>query len=127
MKILGFCSCLFVVCVVVVRYFVPMDGYIPPEDIPEKPQSFTSLLSAIPSLLFAYQCHVSAVPVYASMRQKSANSWLTGEFRLMMIGSLEILSLKIISSGDNFIDSMLYCLHSHWNIWLFDFWRRCEQ
>lgn len=75
--LLGFCSCLFVVCVVVVRYFVPMDGYIPPANIPEKPQSFTSLLSAIPSLLFAYQCHVSAVPVYASMRQKSANSWLT--------------------------------------------------
>jgi len=99
-----------------------MDGYIPPADIPEKPQSFTSLLSAIPSLLFAYQCHVSAVPVYASMRQKSANSWLTGELR-----SFDDHKSNIIPSRDNFIDSMLYRLYSNWNIWLFDLWRRCEQ
>ena len=83
---------------VVVRYFVPMDGYIPPADIPEKPQSFTSLLSAIPSLLFAYQCHVSAVPVYASMRQKSANSWLTGEWlSLLMTIDLKFFLVVTIS------------------------------
>ena len=75
-----------------------MDGYIPPADIPEKPQSFTSLLSAIPSLLFAYQCHVSAVPVYASMRQKSANSWLTGEFlRLLRTIDLKLFLVVTIS------------------------------
>ena len=75
-----------------------MDGYIPPADIPEKPQSFTSLLSAIPSLLFAYQCHVSAVPVYASMRQKSANSWLTGEFlSLLMSINLKLFLVVTIS------------------------------
>ena len=75
-----------------------MDGYIPPANIPEKPQSFTSLLSAIPSLLFAYQCHVSAVPVYASMRQKSANSWLTGEFlSLLMSINLKLFLVVTIS------------------------------
>ena len=75
-----------------------MDGYIPPANIPEKPQSFTSLLSAIPSLLFAYQCHVSAVPVYASMRQKSANSWLTGElFSFLMTLNLKLFLVVTIS------------------------------
>ena len=70
---------MFVVIVIVIRYFIPGEGYEPPADVPESPQSVMSLLSAIPSLLFAYQCHVSAVPVYASMREKNAKSWLTGK------------------------------------------------
>jgi len=75
--LLGFMSCMFVVMVVVIRYAYPGEGYVPPSPPPpESPQSFTSLLAALPSLLFAYQCHVSAVPVYASMKEKSQNAWM---------------------------------------------------
>ena len=69
---------MFVVLVIVVRYFSPGEGYVPPTNVPESPQSVMGLLSAIPSILFAYQCHVSAVPVYASMKNKNPKSWLTG-------------------------------------------------
>ena len=54
--LLGFMSCMFVVLVVVIRYASPGEGYVPPSPPPpESPQSFTSLLAALPSLLFAYQ------------------------------------------------------------------------
>ena len=47
--------------VVVIRYASPGEGYVPPNPPPpESPQSFTSLLAALPSLLFAYQVFLQA-------------------------------------------------------------------
>jgi len=70
---------LFVVAVVVTRYVVPAgDQPAPPAELPEWPTSFTSFLASIPTIFFAYQCHVSAVPIYASMNDRSPSAWLTG-------------------------------------------------
>jgi len=76
--LLGFMSCMFVVAVVVIRFFLPSSSQtLPPPELPESPASVSAFLSSIPTIFFAYQCHVSAVPIYASMRDRSPTSWLT--------------------------------------------------
>ena len=72
-------SCLFVVAVVIVRYVEPAPGQAPPPvDLPKWPTSISSFLASIPTIFFAYQCHVSAVPIYASMKDRSPSAWMTG-------------------------------------------------
>lgn len=76
-SLLGFLSCIFVVFVIVTRYADPTADQVPrPSVVPEWPYSISSFMSALPSLFFAYQCHVSSVPIYASMADQSPKSWI---------------------------------------------------
>ncbi|XP_007438959.1 putative sodium-coupled neutral amino acid transporter 7 [Python bivittatus] len=64
----------YVTIVVIIKYFWP-DQVISPEDIPTSPSSWVSVFNAMPTICFGFQCHVSSVPIFNSMKCPQVRSW----------------------------------------------------
>ncbi|XP_072024385.1 sodium-coupled neutral amino acid transporter 7-like [Amphiura filiformis] len=78
----GVLASFYVCAVIVVNYHI----YPPPTaEIITKPQSWMDVFSAIPAICFGFQCHVSSVPVYSSLKKRTL-----GEFTKVVIGALTI-------------------------------------
>nr|CAB3266259.1 putative sodium-coupled neutral amino acid transporter 7 [Phallusia mammillata] len=90
-SIVGVLATIVVMVTVVIKFAT--STYIP-GPIRHAPQSTAELLSAVPAIFFAYQCHVSSVPVYASLKKKTASNWA-----VVIAASLFICSLSYTLTG----------------------------
>lgn len=64
----------YVTIVVIIKYLWP-DRVIKPGYIPTSASSWTAVFNAMPTICFGFQCHVSCVPVFNSMRKKEIKPW----------------------------------------------------
>ncbi|XP_066493314.1 sodium-coupled neutral amino acid transporter 7 [Tiliqua scincoides] len=64
----------YVTAIIIVKYVWP-DKEIVPGDIPTSPSSWMSVFNAMPTICFGFQCHVSSVPVFNSMKQPEVKPW----------------------------------------------------
>ncbi|KAM3829057.1 sodium-coupled neutral amino acid transporter 7 isoform 2-T2 [Vipera latastei] len=64
----------YVTIVVIIKYFWP-DQVISPEEITTSPASWVSVFNAMPTICFGFQCHVSSVPIFNSMKCPQVRSW----------------------------------------------------
>ncbi|KPP64845.1 putative sodium-coupled neutral amino acid transporter 7 [Scleropages formosus] len=64
----------YVTIVVIVKYIWP-DAGVSPGYIPTSPSSWTAVFNAMPTICFGFQCHVSSVPVFNSMRRREIQHW----------------------------------------------------
>ena len=69
---LGVFAMLYLVALVVSEYYT---GNYKPGPIKPKPEHFTDVFLAIPSLCFGYQCHFSVIPIYSCMKTRSVKSF----------------------------------------------------
>nr|XP_039273186.1 putative sodium-coupled neutral amino acid transporter 7 [Styela clava] len=71
-SVIGVIATLVVMFTVVIKYFTE-DHH--PVHNPRGKDSWGMTFSAIPAIFFAYQCHVSSVPVYATLKRKTMSNW----------------------------------------------------
>ncbi|XP_056604731.1 sodium-coupled neutral amino acid transporter 7 [Triplophysa dalaica] len=64
----------YVTIIIIVKYFWP-DKDISPGLIPVRPASWTDVFNAMPTICFGFQCHVSSVPVFNSMKKPEIRPW----------------------------------------------------
>lgn len=64
----------YVTVVVIVKYIWP-DKEVTPGNIPSSASSWTAVFNAMPTICFGFQCHVSSVPVFNSMRSSELKPW----------------------------------------------------
>ncbi|XP_023582626.1 sodium-coupled neutral amino acid transporter 7 isoform X2 [Trichechus manatus latirostris] len=64
----------YVTAIVIIKYFWP-DKEMTPGDILTRPASWVAVFNAMPTICFGFQCHVSSVPVFNSMRQPEVKTW----------------------------------------------------
>ncbi|XP_036608668.1 putative sodium-coupled neutral amino acid transporter 7 [Trichosurus vulpecula] len=64
----------YVTAIIVIKYIWP-DKEMSPGDIPTRPTSWMAVFNAMPTICFGFQCHVSSVPVFNSMRQPKVQTW----------------------------------------------------
>lgn len=64
---LGVFAILYVVILVTVKYFAHHDT---PDHITTQPQQWMDVFLVVPTICFAYQCHVSVIPIYSCMGKR---------------------------------------------------------
>lgn len=64
----------YVTVVVIIKYIWP-DKEVSPGYIPTRPSSWTAVFNAMPTICFGFQCHISSVPVFNSMRKRDLKPW----------------------------------------------------
>lgn len=64
----------YVTIVIIIKYIWP-DKEITPGYIPTSPSSWTAVFNAMPTICFGFQCHVSSVPVFNSMKRPEIKPW----------------------------------------------------
>ncbi|MCJ8738046.1 hypothetical protein PDJAM_G00031170 [Pangasius djambal] len=64
----------YVTAIIIIKYVWP-DPEISPGIIPTSPASWTAVFNAMPTICFGFQCHVSSVPVFNSMRNATLRPW----------------------------------------------------
>lgn len=69
---LGVLAVLYVVGLVVLQYYT--GNYIP-APTKTKPDHWTDIFYVVPVICFGYQCHVSAVPIYSCMQDRTMKSF----------------------------------------------------
>ncbi|XP_033626902.1 putative sodium-coupled neutral amino acid transporter 7 isoform X1 [Asterias rubens] len=88
----GVLGTIYVAAVVVANYYLlPANAAT---HIVTKPTSWTDVFAAIPTICFGFQCHISAVPVYASLKKRTVS-----QFALVITGALVIASVTYILTG----------------------------
>uniref|UniRef100_F7FA13 Sodium-coupled neutral amino acid transporter 7 n=1 Tax=Ornithorhynchus anatinus TaxID=9258 RepID=F7FA13_ORNAN len=64
----------YVTAIVIIKYIWP-DKEMVPREIPTRPASWMAVFNAMPTICFGFQCHVSSVPVFNSMRRPRVKTW----------------------------------------------------
>ncbi|XP_037552140.1 putative sodium-coupled neutral amino acid transporter 7 [Nematolebias whitei] len=64
----------YVTVVVIVKYIWPSKN-MSPDYVLSSSASWTAVFNAMPTICFGFQCHVSCVPVFNSMRRKEIKPW----------------------------------------------------
>ncbi|KAH0619414.1 hypothetical protein JD844_000027 [Phrynosoma platyrhinos] len=64
----------YVTAIIIIKYIWP-DESITPGEIPTSPSSWMSVFNAMPTICFGFQCHVSSVPVFNSMKRPELKPW----------------------------------------------------
>ncbi|XP_072729060.1 sodium-coupled neutral amino acid transporter 7 isoform X2 [Ciconia boyciana] len=64
----------YVTAVIIIKYIWP-DKELMPVEIPTSPSTWTAVFNAMPTICFGFQCHVSSVPVFNSMKQPEVKTW----------------------------------------------------
>jgi len=75
-SVIGVIGILYVVALVTIKYFLP---HPPPGEIAtinlyfsvERPKSWIDVFLVVPDICFAYQCHVSIIPIYSCMENRN--------------------------------------------------------
>ncbi|XP_033013227.1 putative sodium-coupled neutral amino acid transporter 7 [Lacerta agilis] len=63
----------YVTAIIIIKYIWPDENI--PEEITTSPSSWMSVFNAMPTICFGFQCHVSSVPVFHSMKQPEVKPW----------------------------------------------------
>ncbi|XP_061450205.1 sodium-coupled neutral amino acid transporter 7 [Rhineura floridana] len=63
----------YVTAIIVIKYIWPDKNT--PEEIPTSPSSWMSVFNAMPTICFGFQCHVSSVPIFHSMKHPEVKPW----------------------------------------------------
>lgn len=69
---IGVLGILYVVVLVTAKYFLPHD---PPESIKTRPDEWMDVFLVVPTICFAYQCHVSIIPIYSCMEPRNLKNF----------------------------------------------------
>ncbi|TRY54576.1 hypothetical protein DNTS_001577 [Danionella cerebrum] len=64
----------YVTIIIIIKYIWP-DKDVSPGIIPVRPSSWTDVFNAMPTICFGFQCHVSSVPVFNSMKKPEIRPW----------------------------------------------------
>ncbi|XP_055066654.2 sodium-coupled neutral amino acid transporter 7 [Misgurnus anguillicaudatus] len=64
----------YVTIIIIIKYIWP-DKEVSPGLIPVRPASWTDVFNAMPTICFGFQCHVSSVPVFNSMKKPEIRPW----------------------------------------------------
>ncbi|KAF6079448.1 solute carrier family 38 member 7 [Phyllostomus discolor] len=64
----------YVTAIVIIKYIWP-DKEMTPGDVLTRPASWMAVFNAMPTICFGFQCHVSSVPIFNSMRQPELRTW----------------------------------------------------
>ncbi|KAJ7312072.1 hypothetical protein JRQ81_006409 [Phrynocephalus forsythii] len=64
----------YVTVIIILKYIWP-DTELTPGEIPTSPSSWLSVFNAMPTICFGFQCHVSSVPVFNSMKRPEVKPW----------------------------------------------------
>ncbi|XP_068383867.1 sodium-coupled neutral amino acid transporter 7 isoform X1 [Eschrichtius robustus] len=64
----------YVTAIIIIKYIWP-DKEMTPADILNRPASWIAVFNAMPTICFGFQCHVSSVPVFNSMRRPEVKTW----------------------------------------------------
>ncbi|XP_069724851.1 sodium-coupled neutral amino acid transporter 7 isoform X2 [Phaenicophaeus curvirostris] len=64
----------YVTAVIIIKYIWP-DKELTPVEIPTSPSTWTAVFNAMPTICFGFQCHVSSVPVFNSMKEPEVKTW----------------------------------------------------
>ncbi|BFZ13229.1 hypothetical protein BsWGS_16268 [Bradybaena similaris] len=67
-SIVGVIGILYVVGLVTVKYFLPHSDHKP---VVTQPTSWIDVFLVVPDICFAYQCHVSIIPIYSCMEKRN--------------------------------------------------------
>ncbi|CAG5126479.1 unnamed protein product [Candidula unifasciata] len=67
-SIVGVIGILYVVGLVTVKYFLPHSDHKPAVT---QPNSWIDVFLVVPDICFAYQCHVSIIPIYSCMEKRN--------------------------------------------------------
>lgn len=67
-SVVGVIGILYVVLLVTIKYFTPHD---PPGSIKTSPDHWMDVFNVVPTICFAYQCHVSVIPIYSCMEPRN--------------------------------------------------------
>ena len=70
---MGVVAVIYVVFLIIAQYF---KGNYVPGPIKTSPEEWTDLFLVIPVICFSYQCHVSIIPIYACMKDRSLPNFL---------------------------------------------------
>ncbi|XP_046360378.2 putative sodium-coupled neutral amino acid transporter 7 [Haliotis rufescens] len=68
----GVVGIVYVVVMVTVKYFLPHD---PPQRVKTTPDSWMDVFLVVPTICFAYQCHVSIIPIYSCMEKRNVKEF----------------------------------------------------
>ncbi|XP_002126346.2 sodium-coupled neutral amino acid transporter 7-like [Ciona intestinalis] len=90
-SIVGVIATIIVMLTVVVKYATHT---YTPGTIRHSPKNVSEFFSAVPAIFFAYQCHVSSVPVYASLKKKTATNWL-----IVILSSILLCAVSYCLTG----------------------------
>ncbi|XP_043754568.1 putative sodium-coupled neutral amino acid transporter 7 isoform X1 [Cervus elaphus] len=64
----------YVTAIIIIKYIWP-DKEMTPADTLNRPASWIAVFNAMPTICFGFQCHVSSVPVFNSMRRPELKTW----------------------------------------------------
>ncbi|XP_065781519.1 sodium-coupled neutral amino acid transporter 7 isoform X2 [Muntiacus reevesi] len=64
----------YVTTIIIIKYIWP-DKEMSPADTLNRPASWIAVFNAMPTICFGFQCHVSSVPVFNSMRRPELKTW----------------------------------------------------
>lgn len=64
----------YVTIIIIIKYFWPNEA-VSPGLVPTSPPSWMSVFNAMPTICFGFQCHVSSVPVFNSMKHPEVKTW----------------------------------------------------
>ncbi|XP_059158333.1 sodium-coupled neutral amino acid transporter 7-like [Physella acuta] len=67
-SVVGVIGILYVAGLVAVKFFLP---HRIPENVATRPRSWIDVFYVVPQICFAYQCHISSIPIYSCMAKRN--------------------------------------------------------
>ncbi|KAI8746444.1 sodium-coupled neutral amino acid transporter 7 [Biomphalaria glabrata] len=106
-SVVGVFGIMYVVCLVTLKYFLPHD---PPGSVTTSPKSWIDVFLVVPDICFAYQCHVSVIPIYSCMAKRNLKEFSKTVSLAMVICILTYTgtaALGYLQFGDNITNDIL--------------------
>ncbi|XP_059170117.1 sodium-coupled neutral amino acid transporter 7-like [Physella acuta] len=106
-SIVGVIGILYVVGLVTIKYFLPHDN---PGTIATGPHSWIDVFLVVPDICFAYQCHVSIIPIYSCMGKRNIREFsktVTLAMILCIITYTVTAALGYLQFGDTITNDIL--------------------
>ncbi|KAK0047865.1 sodium-coupled neutral amino acid transporter 7 [Biomphalaria pfeifferi] len=106
-SVLGVFGILYIVCLVTIKYFLP---HREPGTVLLSPKSWVDVFLIIPEICFAYQFHISVIPIYSCMNQRNIKEFsktLTLAMVVCVITYTGTASLGYLQFGENITNDIL--------------------
>lgn len=106
-SIVGVIGIMYVVGLVTIKYFLPHDN---PGVISTHPKSWIDVFLVVPDICFAYQCHVSIIPIYSCMGKRNMREFsktVTLAMILCILTYTVTAALGYLQFGDSITNDIL--------------------